>query len=67
MLGWYRWLDGHEFEQAPEAGDGQGSLMFCGPCGRRVRHDWVPELSWCAKNNFVLAFVFIPVILLWIL
>ena len=28
-----RWLDGvlngHEFEQAPEDGEGQGSLAFC--------------------------------------
>ena len=24
-------LDGHEFEQAPGAGDGQGSLVRCSP------------------------------------
>ena len=24
-----RWLDGHEFEQAPEVGDGQGNLVSC--------------------------------------
>ena len=22
--GWHHWLNGHEFEQAPEIGDGQG-------------------------------------------
>ena len=27
-------LNGHEFEQAPGAGDGQGSLACCGPWGR---------------------------------
>ena len=26
MVGWDNRLDGHEFEQAPGAGDGQGSL-----------------------------------------
>ena len=26
MAGWHHRLNGHEFEQAPEAGDGQGSL-----------------------------------------
>ena len=26
MVGWQHQLDGHEFEQAPGVGDGQGSL-----------------------------------------
>ena len=26
MVGWHHLLDGHEFEQAPGVGDGQGSL-----------------------------------------
>ena len=26
MVGWHHWLDGHEFEQAPGVGDGQGNL-----------------------------------------
>ena len=30
MVGWHHQLDGHEFEQAPGAGDGQGSLVCCG-------------------------------------
>ena len=25
MVGWHHHLDGHEFEQAPGVGDGQGS------------------------------------------
>ena len=33
MVGWYHWLDGHEFEQAPGVGDGQGSLACCSPWG----------------------------------
>ena len=34
MVGWYHWLDGHAFEQAPGVGDGQGSLACCSPWGR---------------------------------
>jgi len=30
MIGWHHRLDGHEFEQAPGVGDGQGSLMCMG-------------------------------------
>ena len=39
MVGWYHRLDGHEFEQAPGVGDGQGSLAWGSPWGHRVRHD----------------------------
>ena len=28
MTEWHYQLDGHEFEQAPGVGDGQGSLVF---------------------------------------
>ena len=33
MVGWHHRCDGHEFEQAPGAGDGQGSLVCCSPWG----------------------------------
>ena len=33
MVGWHHQLDGHEFEQAPGVGDGQGSLACCSPRG----------------------------------
>ena len=46
MVGWHHWLDGHESEQAPGAGDGQGSLVCCSPWGCRFGHDWVTELNW---------------------
>ena len=29
MVGWHHPLDGHEFEQAPGVGGGQGSLACC--------------------------------------
>ena len=33
MVGWHHLLNGHEFEQAPGAGDGQGRLECCSPWG----------------------------------
>ena len=33
MVGWHHWFNGHEFEQAPGVGDGQGSLECCSPWG----------------------------------
>ena len=36
-VGWHHWLNGHEFEQAPGVGDGQGGLVCCS--------------SWCRKES----------------
>ena len=33
MVGGHHWLDGHESEQSPGVGDGQGSLERCSPWG----------------------------------
>ena len=33
MVGWQDQLNGHEFEQTPGDGEGQGSLVFCSPWG----------------------------------
>ena len=33
MVGWHHRLDGHEFEQVPGVGDGQGSLACRSPWG----------------------------------
>ena len=46
MVGWHHQLNGHEFEQALEVGDGQGSLACCSPRGCKVRHEWATELNW---------------------
>ena len=35
MVRWHHRLNRHEFEQAPGAGDGQGSLACCSPWGRK--------------------------------
>ena len=29
MIGWHHRLNGHELEQAPGVGDGQGGLVCC--------------------------------------
>ena len=42
MVGWHHWLDGHEYEQALEVGDGQGGLSMG---SQTVGHDWVTELN----------------------
>ena len=43
MVGWHHRLNGHEFEQAPGDGGGQGSMMSMG--SQRVVYDWVTELK----------------------
>ena len=39
MVEWHHRLNGHEFEQTLEDGEGQGSLACCSPRGCRVRHE----------------------------
>ena len=29
IVGWHHRLNGHDFEQTPGDGEGQGSLVFC--------------------------------------
>ena len=43
MVGWHHQFDGHEFEQAPGVGDGQGGRANCCP--------WVAK-SWTRLNNW---------------
>ena len=45
MVGWHHQLDGHEFEQAPGVGDGQGSLVCCSPWGCKEL-DTTEWLNW---------------------
>ena len=45
MVGWHHRLNGHEFEQAPGVGDGQGSLVCCSPWGCKVL-DTTEWLNW---------------------
>ena len=39
MVGWHYRLNGHELEQAPGVGDGQGSLVLQSRVSQRVEHD----------------------------
>ena len=47
---WHHWLNGHEFEQAPGDGKGQGSLVCCSPWGHKWLnnriHCWFQQQTW---------------------
>ena len=49
MVGWHHQLNGHEFEQAPGDGEGQGRLACCSPWDRiefyATEQQLVTELS----------------------
>ena len=45
MIGRHHRLDGHEFEQAPGVGDGQGCLACCSPWGCK-ESDTTERLNW---------------------
>ena len=46
MVGWQHRLSGHEFEQAPGDGEGQGGLACCSPWGHKeLDTTWQPNKS----------------------
>ena len=45
MIGWHPWLNGHEFEQTPGDGEGQGSLACYSPWGHK-ESDTTEWLNW---------------------
>ena len=57
---WHHQLNGHEFEQAMEVGDGQGGLVCCSPwdrgCGRRASGKkiirWIQALIATARQTY---------------
>ena len=51
MAGWHHQLDGHEFEQAPRDGEGQGSLACCSPWGHK-KSDTTEQLN--DNNKYIL-------------
>ena len=65
MVGWHHRVDTHEFEQAPEVGDGQGSLACWRAAVHRVAKSQTQlsdsvELNWeisssLASTEFVVA------------
>ena len=53
MVGWHDRLNGHEFEQAPGDGEGQGRLVCCSPWGRKDS-DTTEQLNnnrWCSGKE----------------
>ena len=44
MVGWHYRHNGHEFEQAPGVGDGQGDLAYCSPWGCK-ESDMIEQLN----------------------
>ena len=46
IVGWHHWLNGHEFEQAPGDGEGQGSLECCSPWGHKELDRTEQHLPW---------------------
>ena len=50
MVGWHHWHDGHEFEEAPSVGDGQGSLACCSPWGHKEL-DTTEWLDWTHQTH----------------
>ena len=53
MVGWHHQLDGHEFEQALEVGDGQKSLACCSLWG----HKESETTEWLNRTDNVYVFI----------
>ena len=53
IVGWHHQLNGHEFEQVPRAGDGQGSLVCWSPWDHK-KSETTEWLNWaeCKAENF---------------
>ena len=49
MVEWHHWLNGHEFEQVPGVGEGQGSLSCCSPWSHK-EWDMTELLNWSKGN-----------------
>ena len=54
MAWWHHWLDGHEFEQTLEAGDGQESLACCSSWGHKESDmtEWLNWTDWYVYKSF---------------
>ena len=52
MVGWHHQLHGHEFEQAPGVGEGQGSLACCSPWDYK-QSDSTERLNRVPCHNYI--------------
>ena len=57
MVAWHHQLNGHEFEQTPGDGEGQGSLACCSPWGHK-KSDTTEQLN---NNIQILLDLHLPV------
>ena len=57
MVRWHHWLNGHEFEQAPGDGNGQGSLVCCSPWDRKESD----MTEWLNNNIYMCVYIYICV------
>ena len=53
MVGWHHQFNGHEFDQAPGIGDGQGILACCSPWGHK-ESDTSERLNWSVFQDCVI-------------
>ena len=53
MVGWHHWLSGQEFEQTLGDTEGQGSLVYCRPWGRKESEmtEWLNTIT--TNNKWV--------------
>ena len=66
VVGWHHQLNGHEFEQALEVGDGQRSLACCSPWGHKesattelLDWKWMHRLIWGnTEENICKVFIY---------
>ena len=55
-VGWHHWLNGHEFEQTPGDGEGQGNLACWSPWGCKEL-DTTEWLNWTEPEDSLLNFI----------
>ena len=53
MVGWYHWLDGHEFEQVPGIGDGQESLVGHKELDMTEQVNWTDVFIECMSHTIL--------------
>ena len=53
MVGWHHRLGGHEYEQTPGVGDGQGSLVCCSLSGHKESNTAERLNNIKSKINFI--------------
>ena len=55
IVGWHHWLNGHEFEQAPGDGEGQGSQVCFSPWGHKESDmtEWLTWTEFLSQHNLM--------------